>query len=212
MLLLHPPHLASRCPGPQPPSPEALNPYFGQITCHLQVIAEACTLTRSALDAGFTVRFGGGSNGLSRAAISTGNSRSPTLGLPSNPSGRRSRPATAAPQPWVFPATRQGGDLDRQQPLPNPGSSHQGGDLAPPDCGLVFRDLDRARVGGEHTLYSSGGPRSIQERPQLSLRPAAGFIRPTACSLPDSFFPGRERVINAASGVIHGGRWQCGRR
>ena len=27
---------------------------------------------------------------------------------------------------------------------------------------------------------------------RLSLRPAAGFIRPTACSLPDSFFPGRE--------------------
>ena len=35
------------------------------------------------------------------------------------------------------------------------------------------------------TPYSSGGPRT-------SLRPAAGFIRPTACSLPDSFFPGRE--------------------
>ena len=42
----------------------------------------------------------------------------------------------------------------------------------------------------------------------LSLRPAAGFICPTACSLPDSFFPGGERVINAASGIIHGGRWR----
>ena len=87
MLLLHPPHLASRCPGPRTPSPKALNPYFGQITRHLQVIAEACTVTRAALDAGFTVRFGGGSDGLSRAAVSTGNSRS---------------------QPWVFPAARPG--------------------------------------------------------------------------------------------------------
>ena len=58
--------------------------------------------------------------------------------------------------------------------------------------------------------------RSIGIRPPLflrrpSLRPAAGFIRPTACSLPDSFFPGGERVINAASGIIHGGRWRWAR-
>ena len=88
MLLLHPPHLASRCPGPRTPPPEALNPPFGQTTRHLQVIAEACTLTRSALDSGFMGRFGGSSDRLSRAAIATGNSRSP--------------------QPWVFPATRPG--------------------------------------------------------------------------------------------------------
>ena len=61
MLLWHSPHLASCYPGPRPPSPEALNPHFGRSTCHLQVIVEACTLTRSALDAGFTVRFAGSS-------------------------------------------------------------------------------------------------------------------------------------------------------
>ena len=90
MLLWHPPHLASCCPGPRPPSPEALNPHFGRITGHLQVTVETCTLTRAALDAGFTVRFGSGSDGLSR------------------------------------------GDRDRQQPLPNPGSSQQ--PVAVHDC------------------------------------------------------------------------------
>ena len=52
---------------------------------------------------------------------------------------------------------------------------------------------------------------AVLDGPRASLRPAAGFIRPTACSLPDSFFPGRERVINAASGIIHGGRWRWAR-
>ena len=45
----------------------------------------------------------------------------------------------------------------------------------------------------------------------LSLRPAAGFIRPTACSLPDSFFPRRWRLIHAALGVLHDGRSRWGR-
>ena len=130
-----------------PPPPEALNPPFGQTTRHLQVIAEACTLTRAALDAGFMVRFGGGSDRLSRAAVSTGNSRSPTLGLPSSPSRFL---------------------------------------IAPPDCGLVFRDV--ARVGAHPLLLR--GP-TVHPGAPLPLRPAAGFIRPTACSLPDSFFPRR---------------------
>ena len=54
-------------------------------------------------------------------------------------------------------------------------------------------------------------PPEARGGPRASLRPAAGFIRPTACSLPDSFFPGRERVINAAVGIIHGGRWRWAR-
>ena len=47
------------------------------MTCHLQVISEAFTLTRSTLDAGFATSFGGGTDGWSRVAISTRDSRSP---------------------------------------------------------------------------------------------------------------------------------------
>ena len=48
-----------------------------QMTCHLQVISEAFTLTRSTLDAGFATSFGGGTDGWSRVAISIRDSRSP---------------------------------------------------------------------------------------------------------------------------------------
>ena len=167
MLLLHPPHLASRCPGPRPPSPEALNPYFGQITCHLQVITEACTLIRAALDAGFTVHFGSGSDGLSRAAIATGNSRSPTLGLHSNPSRFM---------------------------------------IAPPDCGLVFRH--RTRVGALPLLLR--GP-TVHPGLPLPDSPLAQFPRPPAVPFANRFFPRRWRVIHAALGAIHDGRWRRGR-
>ena len=33
---------------------------------------------------------------------------------------------------------------------------------------------------------------AVHPGPRASLRPAARFIRPTTCSLPASFFPGRE--------------------
>ena len=41
--------------------------------------------------------------------------------------------------------------------------------------------------------------------------PCGGIHPPDGVLLPDSFFPGRERVINAASGIIHGGRWPWAR-